>query len=177
MRIVPVEDQDLALVKKLLEEVNLSGAGIDQHFHHFLKLILDGELVAVAGLEVYDNVGLLRSLAVVPEYRHSGLGRGLTRAMINKARSLGLTQLYLVTETATDYFYRFGFRIIEWEQADPLLRQSEQFCSPRPKSAVCMYIKRRCQLCTFSFSSAGIALFSRKYLIVEQNAVLSSWRP
>lgn len=141
MRIVPVEDQDVSQVKQLLQEANLSWAGIDQHFHNFLKLMIDGELVAVAGLEVYDKVGLLRSLAVVPEYRHSGLGRGLTRAMINKARSLSLTHLYLFTETAADYFYRFGFQIIDWEQVDPLVQKSEQFSALNPQSTVCMCIK------------------------------------
>ncbi len=70
-----------------MEEVNLSLAGIEEHFQHFLKLMVDGELVAVAGLELYSTIGLLRSIAVIPEYRHSGLGRGLIRAMINKARA------------------------------------------------------------------------------------------
>ena len=60
MRIVPVETQDLPQVKKLLEEVNLSLAGIEEHFQHFLKLMVDGELVAVAGLELYSTIGLLR---------------------------------------------------------------------------------------------------------------------
>ena len=104
MRIVPVEGKDLPLVKKLLENVGLSWAGIEDQFEHFLKLMLDGELVAVAGLEVYDHVGLMRSVAVAQEYRHSGLGRGLTRAMINKARSMGLERLYVLTETASIIF-------------------------------------------------------------------------
>lgn len=141
MRIVPVESQDLPLVKKLLENVDLSWAGIDEHFLHFLKLMIDGDLVAVAGLEVYNDVGLLRSVAVAPEYRHSGLGRGLTRAMINKARALGLIGLYLFTDTAADYFYRFGFRPIERSQVHAAVLESEQVRSVCSQSAVSMYLK------------------------------------
>ncbi|NMA55408.1 MAG: GNAT family N-acetyltransferase, partial [Firmicutes bacterium] len=105
MRIVPVEDKDLPSVKKLLKGAGLSEAGVEDQFENFLKLILDGELAAVAGLEIYDHAGLVRSVAVAEEYRHSGLGRGLIRAMINKARSAGIETLYLVTDTAADYFY------------------------------------------------------------------------
>lgn len=141
MKIVPVEEQDLPQVKRLLEEANLSCAGIEQHFEHFLKLILDGDLVAVAGLEVYDTTGLLRSVAVMPEYRHSGLGRGLTKAVINKARSLGLTDLYLSTETAADYFYRFGFRTIDRQEVCSALQQSEGLRSLCWESAVFMHMK------------------------------------
>lgn len=140
MRIVSVETKDLSRVKKLLEEVHLSWAGIEEHFDQFLKLMMDSELVGVAGLEVYDNVGLLRSVAVAAEYRHSGLGRGLTRAMINKARALGLTRLYLLTETAADYFYRFGFRPIDRSEVSPAVQKSEQFRSVCSESAISMYL-------------------------------------
>lgn len=141
MRIVPVETQDLPQVKKLLEEVNLSLAGIEEHFQHFLKLMVDGELVAVAGLELYSTIGLLRSIAVIPEYRHSGLGRGLIRAMINKARALELTHLYLLTETAAEYFRQFGFRPIGRRDVHPAIEKSEQFRSASLEDAVCMYLK------------------------------------
>lgn len=141
MRIVPVEGKDLSLVKKLLENVGLSWAGIEDQFEHFLKLMLDGELVAVAGLEVYDHVGLMRSVAVAQEYRHSGLGRGLTRAMINKARSMGLERLYLLTETASDYFYRFGFRPIDRSEVYAPVLGSEQFRTVCSSNAVSMYLK------------------------------------
>lgn len=141
MRIVPVEGKDLPLVKKLLENVGLSWAGIEDQFEHFLKLMLDGELVAVAGLEVYDHVGLMRSVAVAQEYRHSGLGRGLTRAMINKARSMGLERLYLLTETASDYFYRFGFRPIDRSEVYAPVLESEQFRTVCSSNAVSMYLK------------------------------------
>ena len=97
MRIVPVEKEDLPMVKALLAEVNLPLEGVEENFFNFLKLVMDGELAAVAGLEVYGKCGLLRSVAVAPAYQHSGLGRGITRAMINRARELGLTEIYLLT--------------------------------------------------------------------------------
>ncbi|HKM39430.1 MAG TPA: arsenic resistance N-acetyltransferase ArsN2 [bacterium] len=141
MRIVPVEDKDLSLVKKLLEEAGLSWAGIEGQFQHFLKLMLDGEIAAVAGLEVYDQVGLVRSVAVAQEYRHSGLGRGLIKALVNKTRFMGLKELYLVTDTAADYFYRFGFRPIDRDKVYAPVLQSEHFRSVCSRSAISMCLK------------------------------------
>lgn len=141
MRIVPVEKDDLQMVKELLSKVGLPLAGVEEHFHNFLKLMVDGELVAVAGLEVYGRCGLLRSVAVAPAYQHSGLGQGLTRAMINKARELGLTDLYLLTQTASEFFPRFGFRRIERSAVHPAVQQSLEFRGACPVSAVCMHLK------------------------------------
>ncbi|MDI3538047.1 MAG: hypothetical protein PWP12_371 [Bacillota bacterium] len=141
MRIVPVEKEDLPMVKALLAEVNLPLEGVEENFFNFLKLVMDGELAAVAGLEVYGKCGLLRSVAVAPAYQHSGLGRGITRAMINRARELGLTEIYLLTQTASDFFTRFGFKPIDRSAVDPAVRQSAEFKSACPASAVCMRLK------------------------------------
>ncbi|MDK2784313.1 MAG: hypothetical protein PWQ41_1604 [Bacillota bacterium] len=141
MRIVPVEKEDLPMVKALLAEVNLPLEGLEEHFANFLKLVVDGELAAVAGLEVYGKCGLLRSVAVAPAYQRSGLGQGITRAAINRARELGLTEVYLLTETASDFFTRFGFKPVERSAVDPAVRQSVEFKSACQASAVCMRLK------------------------------------
>lgn len=141
MRIVPVEKEDLAMVKELLTEVKLPLEGVEENLINFLKLMIDGKLAAVAGLEIYGQAGLLRSVAVAPEYRKSGLGQGITRAMINRARELGLRELYLLTQTAADYFPRFGFKRIDRSEVDPAVQQSVEFKSACPVSAICMRLK------------------------------------
>ncbi|MDK2928414.1 MAG: hypothetical protein PWR31_2105 [Bacillota bacterium] len=141
MRIVPVEKEDLAMVKELLTKAGLPLAGVEENFANFLKLMVDGELAAVAGLEIHGRAGLLRSVAVAPAYRSSGLGQGITRAMINRARELGLQELYLLTQTAADFFPRFGFKRIDRSAVDPAVQQSVEFKSACPVSAVCMRLK------------------------------------
>ena len=141
MKIVPVEEHDLPQIKDFLVRVGLSLAGVERHFPHFLKLVLDGDLVAIAGLELYNTEGLLRSVAVIPEYRKSGLGDGLTKAIINRARSLGISDLYVVTDRAAGYFYRFGFQLVDLKEISPLLGLSEQLRSRCWENEICLHMK------------------------------------
>lgn len=65
--------EDLPAVLELLEQAALPLRGVEQHLGHFL-LEFDGEtLTGCAGLEVYGDAGLLRSVAVRPEYRSRGV--------------------------------------------------------------------------------------------------------
>src|SRR5262245_8597368 len=52
-------------------------------------------VVGCAGLEHYDGAGLLRSVAVLPMWRGSLIGRGLVEERIIAARTHGLTAVYL----------------------------------------------------------------------------------
>ena len=67
-------------------------------------------VVGSAALEFYGKAALLRSVAVVAELRGAGLGHRLTGAALDLARQRGVTAVYLLTETAADFFPRFGFR-------------------------------------------------------------------
>ena len=86
----------------------------------------------------YEDVGILRSLAVTSETRGSGLGTRLVEKLFGLAREEGLRELYLLTTTAEHYFPRFGFGTIPHEQADPRLRASREFQDACPASAICM---------------------------------------
>ena len=142
MKIIPVEETDLSEVRLLIDESQLNPDGLEQHFSHFLKLILDDDMVAVAGLEVYGQIGLLRSVAVIDEYRNSGLGRGLTKAIINKARAMGIVDLYVCTETAAEFFTRFGFRKTDLADIAPaLMQQSLHLVSIYSESSTLMHLK------------------------------------
>ena len=62
---------------------------------------------------VYDEAGLLRSVAVAPHARSRGLGELLTRSCILYAREAGLESLWLLTTTAPAFFLRLGFTVID----------------------------------------------------------------
>lgn len=90
------------------------------------------------GLETYREVGLLRSLAVAPVDRHAGIGRALVRTVEAAATSRGLRGLYLLTTTATQFFLRNGYQLIERSSAPLEVRESTQFAQLCPVTAVCM---------------------------------------
>lgn len=137
--IEPLIRRDLPKVLELLEEADLPAAGVEEHNDSFLVARdEDGGVVGCVGMEVYGDVGLLRSLAVRPSTRGRGIGNLLVEALFERAREKGVGALYLLTTTAEDYFPRFGFEVIAREDADPRLDASEEFRGACPDSAICM---------------------------------------
>ncbi len=126
-------------VVALLQESSLPVEGAAQHFDSFL-VARDGEgrLIGCVGLEVYGDVGLLRSLAVKRAARGSGLGARLVERLFDLARSKGVETLYLLTTTAEDYFPRLGFERLSRDEVDPKLAESEELRGACPASAVLM---------------------------------------
>jgi amino-acid N-acetyltransferase len=131
---------ELPRIHELLEEADLPVAGVD-HAESFLVAREQERLVGCIGLEVYGDVALLRSLAVRPETRGSGLGKLLVERLLETASARGVSVMYLLTTTAAEYFPRFGFEPIPREQADPRLQASEEFRGACPDSAVCMRLR------------------------------------
>jgi amino-acid N-acetyltransferase len=134
----PATSDDLPAIARLLEEAGLPTAGVADALGGFVVAEQDGALVGVAGLEVHGRDGVLRSVAVVPWVRGSGLGGLLTERILEDARRAGLRRLYLLTTTAADYFPRYGFRVIDRQAASPEVRASIEFRDVCPASAVAM---------------------------------------
>jgi amino-acid N-acetyltransferase len=95
-------------------------------------------LVAVGGLEVCCNNALLRSVAVKPKWRKHGVGRGLVQRLVSLAEARRMNALYLLTQTAEDYFPRFGFERVAREGVPADIAETLEFKSCCPASAVAM---------------------------------------
>jgi len=100
---------DLDGVLGLLQRSGLPGEGVEEHLARFLVAEEDGRLVAAAGLEMGDGCALLRSVAVAPSARGTGLGVEIVRQALRFARASGAQAVYLLTESAGPFFLRFGF--------------------------------------------------------------------
>jgi len=108
------------------------------HLRHFWVMRDGPKLAGVVGLEVFEGVGLLRSLAVQEAYRGQGVGSQLTRVAEGYARSQGVKALYLLTTTAPDFFARHGYQRTDRAAAPTPLQGTAEFQSLCPDSAVCM---------------------------------------
>jgi len=97
-----------------------------------------GHLIAIAGLEVHGDEGLLRSLLVQADQRGRGLARELVRAQEAQARRLGLRRLALLTETAADFFRALDYRDTDRATLSSGLLASPQFQQLCPASARCL---------------------------------------
>lgn len=129
---------DLSACRELLLACGLPIGGLEVAFPDGYVVIADAGLVGCAGVELYRETGLLRSVAVVPEARGRGLGERLTRDRIAYARSVGLESLWLLTTTAPAYFSRLGFAPVDRAAAPMSLRRSAEFTELCPASATCM---------------------------------------
>jgi amino-acid N-acetyltransferase len=134
----PRTPADLLAVQQLLSASSLPTAGIEAPGTEFLVAVAGERVVGCAGLERYGDVGLLRSVAVAPEWRGRGLGAGLTRRVLAVAEQRGIVRIYLLTETAAQYFRTFGFRAIPRSQADEAVQGSAEFTELCPASATLM---------------------------------------
>ncbi len=97
-----------------------------------------GGLVAAGGLELCGSDAILRSCVVVPSQKGHGLGGRLIAAIIDAARHQQLDQLFLLTESADEFFRKFGFRETERGGVPADVAGSAQFSEICPESAVAM---------------------------------------
>ncbi|MEK6815238.1 MAG: arsenic resistance N-acetyltransferase ArsN2 [Nitrospirota bacterium] len=143
MDVVQAGPEDLEAVLALLRGSALPTEGVAEHFCGFLVARAGGAVAGCAGQEGYSSNVLLRSLAVAPAYRGRGLGRALTRRIIEQARENGASRVYLLTETAGDFFLKFGFCRIPREKAESAIGASAEFRSICCQSAACMRLVLR----------------------------------
>ena len=82
---------------------------------------------AAAAIERYGDAGLLRSVVVTAERRGEGLGREIVAVAEALARADGIRELYLLTETASDWFPRLGYEVVERAIASAAVGRSIEF--------------------------------------------------
>lgn len=129
---------DWPQVKGLLERSKLPLDGLDSKLEHFVVARDGHAIVGVAGLEHYGSSALLRSVAVDDAWRGTGVGRLLVDRVLDKARALGVDDVYLLTTTAQDYFPKFGFACVKRDSLPAALGASEELRGACPASAVAM---------------------------------------
>lgn len=132
--------EDWSVIGALLRAADLPLDGAREHLADFIVAADQGNIGGCIGLERYDRVGLLRSLAVADSHRGSGLGRRLVQKLIDRGRASGLETLVLLTLSAPEYFPRFGFRVIARAAAPAEVQVSEEFRTACPASATVMQL-------------------------------------
>ena len=121
----------------LLQQHKLPVTDIDED--KLLYLLLDGErVIGTAGLEIFEDCALLRSVSLAKEEQGKGYGIFLNTAIENYVAESGISCLYLLTTTAKDFFDKQGYCAISREDAPPCVQQTAEFMGLCPSSAVVM---------------------------------------
>lgn len=138
MMIRAAAERDLPAIAALLESFDLTTAGVAESMSGFLVAEEAGQVIALAGLEVYGTGALLRSVAVRADHRKSGLAKTLVTHLLDRARHAGVREVYLLTTTAKPYFERLGFDPVSRAAVDPAVTRSPEFGDRLCATAVAM---------------------------------------
>jgi amino-acid N-acetyltransferase len=136
-KIRPVRADDLKTIRSLLLGFKLPLDGLEGTKLWVLELS-GGEIVGVAGLELYGNQGLLRSVAVADSMHDHGYGAALANYLIGEAKKSRIQNLFLLTTTAPEFFKKLGFKEENREKVVGGIVDSVEFKSACPKTAILM---------------------------------------
>lgn len=134
----PATASDDAAISRLLTELGLPTAGVVEWRQGFWVADTGDGIVGLAGVEIYADGALLRSVAVHPSMQGAGLGRILVEKALGTAREAGSKDVYLLTTTAERYFPRFGFTAIPRDAVPLTVQDSVEFRGACPASASAM---------------------------------------
>lgn len=126
-------------VTQLLNAANLPTADItDRHLRWFWSYKAQDQILGVVGIEPFDRVGLLRSIAVDTAHRNRGIGTQLVQHAETMAQQMGIHELYLLTTSAQEFFENLGYVRTHRQNAPAEIRRSKEFSELCPSSSLLM---------------------------------------
>lgn len=139
MMIRVADAEDLPDILELLENCGLPTDDIDEEEIEFLVAVDGHQLAGVAGLErLGQELGLLRSVAVAANARGLEVANRLCAELLAEADEDGLSEVYLLTLNAADYFAQLGFTTVARERVPQPVRDTAEFSQLCPNDAVVM---------------------------------------
>ncbi len=142
-----ISDQDcFQSFKAQLKLAGLPFEDLDKDKHLLVGYYENEKLIGTGVMEIYGDFGLLRSVSIVEAMRGRKLGSKIVYHLIERAKLSDLSGLYLLTETAKEFFEKIGFEVVDRNEAAFEIKNSSEFTYVCPASAVCMYLdlKRKC---------------------------------
>jgi amino-acid N-acetyltransferase len=128
VRIRGADSTDILRLTDFLKNNSLPTIGLQDCLGNFqIALDENGSWIGVAGYEMYGQSALLRSVAVDKPSRNQGHGRVLVDAILANARNRGVRIVYLLTETAEQYFKHLGFDSVERDCIEDAVKNSPEF--------------------------------------------------
>ena len=123
----PARSGDIPEIERLLAAEWLPPMAITEFLDSFWVLDNDGRVSGAAGIEIYGEAAVLRSVVVAPELRGTGEGDRLVRTGLDYARDHSARRVYLFTMHAAPFFARYGFEPVTTDDFEPAVRESWQY--------------------------------------------------
>ncbi len=133
------QPHDREAIRALLAAARLPLDGLEDHWDRVLLSRHEGRVVGCIAFELHGRACVLRSLAVDPGSRGSGLGRRLVKEGLDAARAAGAEEAYGLTHTAERMMTHLGFRAIDRGDVPEEVRRSTEFNIPACSTAVAIH--------------------------------------
>ena len=137
MNIVPITQNNFSSALNLLKKNQLPSEDISERTKLFV-LEEEQSILGTIAIEYSGTEGLLRSLSVDENKRSKGYGKTLVGFIENFASQQGIKTIYLLTTTAESFFSRNGYVKIERTTVPEFIKQTSEFSTVCPSSAVVM---------------------------------------
>jgi amino-acid N-acetyltransferase len=126
MQIRPARTGDVVAIRRLVDTyaddrrlLSKATVALYEDVQEFLVADLDGAVVACGALHVmWEDLAEIRTVAVEPDHRRTGLGSRILDALVDRARAIGVSRLFCLT-FETEFFARHGFHEIDGTPVDP----------------------------------------------------------
>ena len=138
MNIKELNSEEFETVYTLLQESELDSSDLKQRNIRLFRFEENDQIIGVGGLEIVDDLALLRSVAISKKQQNKGLGKQLVTQIEKSAKESGLSALYLLTNTATEFFKAIGYLQIHRDDFAEPLKQTAQFSGLCPVTAITM---------------------------------------
>jgi len=126
MNIVPASQNSFSAAITLLKKNNLPTEDLDPGKQIFV--VEEGDkVIATVAVEYDYNNALLRSLSVSEEKRGSSLGSELVKFIEDYVQKQGVQTIYLLTTTASDFFSKRGYTIIDRSNIPDFIKNTSEY--------------------------------------------------
>jgi amino-acid N-acetyltransferase len=132
------KETESSFIENILRENDLPYEDIKSKMDCMFIAYVDERIVGIGGIEVYGRHGLLRSLVIEREFRGKGYGKDLCLKLVNRAKELGVDELYLLTTTAKNFFEKLGFSAVKRNDVPESIQKTNEFSRFCPSEALCM---------------------------------------
>lgn len=123
----PARPEDIPAIENLLKAEWLPPMAIQEFLDSFWVVEAEDGVAGCAGIEIYGQAAVLRSVVVGPMLRGTGQGDRLVRIGLDYAREHGARRVYLFTMHAALFFARYGFEPVTTDDFEPSVRESWQY--------------------------------------------------
>lgn len=120
MNIRPAAKEDVHTIIRIIAHYASDGlmlprshGALTEALPNYLVADIDGAVIGCGGLEQYSNDSAeIYGLATAPDRSHHGTGSAIVQALIEKARTENISQVFALT-LAPGFFQKMGFRGVE----------------------------------------------------------------